>query len=85
MTAKLIYGEEIANKIREEIKQEVIQLKAKYNLVPGLATILLGTDPGSLSYITGKEKPLKNLVFIPNALTYRRLLNRKTCRYWSKN
>jgi methylenetetrahydrofolate dehydrogenase (NADP+)/methenyltetrahydrofolate cyclohydrolase len=63
MTAKLIYGEEIANKIREEIKQEVIQLKAKYNLVPGLATILLGTDPGSLSYITGKEKAAKELGF----------------------
>lgn len=63
MTARLINGEEIAKQIREEIKQDVIQLNAKYNLVPGLATVLLGTDPGSLSYITGKEKTAKELGF----------------------
>ena len=63
MTAKLISGTEIARQIREEIKQEVIQLKAKHNLIPGLATVLLGADPGSLSYITGKEKTAKELGF----------------------
>jgi methylenetetrahydrofolate dehydrogenase (NADP+)/methenyltetrahydrofolate cyclohydrolase len=63
MTAKLIMGAEIAKQIREEIKLEVEQLKAKHNIVPGLATILLGTDPGSLSYITGKEKAAKELGF----------------------
>jgi methylenetetrahydrofolate dehydrogenase (NADP+)/methenyltetrahydrofolate cyclohydrolase len=63
MTAKIISGAEIAKQIREEIKQEVLQLKAKYNLVPGLVTVLLGTDPGSLSYISGKEKTAKELGF----------------------
>jgi methylenetetrahydrofolate dehydrogenase (NADP+)/methenyltetrahydrofolate cyclohydrolase len=63
MTAKLISGAEIAAQIREEIKQEVLQLKAKHNLVPGLATVLLGSDPGSLSYISGKEKTAKELGF----------------------
>jgi methylenetetrahydrofolate dehydrogenase (NADP+)/methenyltetrahydrofolate cyclohydrolase len=63
MTAKLISGTEIAKQIREEIKQEVIQLKAKHNLIPGLVTVLLGTDPGSLSYITGKENTAKELGF----------------------
>jgi methylenetetrahydrofolate dehydrogenase (NADP+)/methenyltetrahydrofolate cyclohydrolase len=63
MTAKIISGTEIARQIREEIKQEALQLKAKYNLVPGLVTVLLGTDPGSLSYITGKEKTAKELGF----------------------
>jgi methylenetetrahydrofolate dehydrogenase (NADP+)/methenyltetrahydrofolate cyclohydrolase len=63
MTAKLISGTEIAAQIREEIKQEVLQLKAKHNLVPGLATVLLGSDPGSLSYISGKEKTAKELGF----------------------
>ena len=64
MTAKLINGAEIAGQIREEIKQEVIQLKAKYNLVPGLATVLLGADPGSLSYITGKRKNRQRTRFL---------------------
>jgi methylenetetrahydrofolate dehydrogenase (NADP+)/methenyltetrahydrofolate cyclohydrolase len=63
MTAKLINGAEIAQQIREEIRQEVIQLKAQHNVVPGLATVLLGADPGSLSYITGKEKTAKELGF----------------------
>ncbi|MGP8079211.1 MAG: bifunctional 5,10-methylenetetrahydrofolate dehydrogenase/5,10-methenyltetrahydrofolate cyclohydrolase [Dehalococcoidales bacterium] len=63
MTAKIISGAEIAAQIREEIKQEVLQLKAKNNIIPGLATVLLGTDPGSLSYITGKEKTAKELGF----------------------
>jgi methylenetetrahydrofolate dehydrogenase (NADP+)/methenyltetrahydrofolate cyclohydrolase len=63
MTAKLINGSEIAVQIRTEIKLEVEQLKAKHNLVPGLATVLLGNDPGSLSYISGKEKTAKELGF----------------------
>ncbi len=55
MTATLISGTEIARQIREEIKQEVIQLKAKHNLIPGLVTVLLGTDPGSLSYLYNRK------------------------------
>jgi len=56
MPAKIISGTEVAKQIREEIKQEVADLKARHNLVPGLATILLGDDPASKSYISGKEK-----------------------------
>ena len=42
MTAKLINGNEIAQQIREELKQEVNQIKEKYNVTPGLVTILVG-------------------------------------------
>ncbi len=56
MSAQIISGTEVAKQIREEIKQEVASLKAQHNLVPGLATMLLGDDPGSKSYIAGKEK-----------------------------
>jgi len=56
MSAQIISGTEIAKQIREELKQEVAHLKASYNLVPGLATVLLGDDPASKSYIAGKEK-----------------------------
>jgi methylenetetrahydrofolate dehydrogenase (NADP+) / methenyltetrahydrofolate cyclohydrolase len=56
MPAKIISGTEVAKQIREEIKQEVADLKTRHNLVPGLATILLGDDPASKSYIAGKEK-----------------------------
>ena len=45
MTAKIISGTEIAKQIREELKQEIAELKEKHNLVPGLVTVLVGADP----------------------------------------
>jgi len=63
MAAKLINGNEIAQQIREELKQEVAQLKAKYNTVPGLVTILVGENPASVSYVTAKQKTSKELGF----------------------
>ena len=63
MTAKLINGNEIAQQIREELKQEVTQLKEKYNVVPGLVTILVGENPASMSYVTAKQKTSKELGF----------------------
>ena len=56
MSAKIISGTEIARQVREELKQEVSDLKARHNIVPGLATVLLGDNPASKSYIAGKEK-----------------------------
>jgi methylenetetrahydrofolate dehydrogenase (NADP+)/methenyltetrahydrofolate cyclohydrolase len=63
MTAKLINGNEIAQLIREELKQETAQLKDKYNVVPGLVTILVGENPASVSYVTAKQKTSKELGF----------------------
>ena len=63
MTAKLINGNEVAKQIREELRQEVIQLKEKYNVVPGLVTILVGENPASVSYVTAKQKTSKELGF----------------------
>ncbi len=63
MTAKLINGNEVAQLIREELKQETTQLKAKYNVVPGLVTILVGENPASVSYVTAKQKTSKELGF----------------------
>jgi len=56
MTAQIISGNEIAKQIREELKQEIAELKEKHNLVPGLATILVGEDPASQVYVGQKEK-----------------------------
>ena len=56
MPAQIISGTEIAKTIREELKQEIAELKAKHNLVPGLVTVLVGEDPGSQVYVGQKEK-----------------------------
>jgi methylenetetrahydrofolate dehydrogenase (NADP+)/methenyltetrahydrofolate cyclohydrolase len=61
MTAFLIKGAEVAAQIREELKKEVAELKAKHNLVPGLVTILVGSDPASQVYVGQKEKTAKEL------------------------
>jgi methylenetetrahydrofolate dehydrogenase (NADP+) / methenyltetrahydrofolate cyclohydrolase len=63
MTAKLISGNEIAQQIRQELKQETAELKEKFNLVPGLVTILVGQNPASMSYVTAKQKTSKELGF----------------------
>lgn len=56
MTAQIISGTEIAKQLREELKQEIAELKEKHNLVPGLATVLVGEDPASQVYVGQKEK-----------------------------
>ena len=56
MPAQIISGTEIAKQIREELKQEIAELKEKHNLVPGLATVLVGEDPASQVYVGQKEK-----------------------------
>ena len=63
MAAKLINGNEVAQQIREELKQETTQLKEKYNVIPGLVTILVGENPASVSYVTAKQKTSKELGF----------------------
>jgi len=61
MTAQLIKGAEVAAQIREELKREIAELKAKHNVVPGLVTVLVGADPASQVYVGAKEKTSKEL------------------------
>ena len=52
----LIDGKKAAAELREELKQEVSQLKSKYNKVPGLTVILIGDLTPSQIYVRNKEK-----------------------------
>jgi methylenetetrahydrofolate dehydrogenase (NADP+)/methenyltetrahydrofolate cyclohydrolase len=61
MTAQLIKGAEVAAQIREELKKEIAELNAKHNVVPGLATVLVGSDPASQVYVGAKEKTCQEL------------------------
>ena len=54
MTATLIRGAEIAARIREELAAETARLKER-GVTPGLATILVGDDPASQSYVRAKN------------------------------
>jgi methylenetetrahydrofolate dehydrogenase (NADP+)/methenyltetrahydrofolate cyclohydrolase len=61
MAAMLIKGADVAAQIREELKKEIADLKAKHDLVPGLVTVLVGADPASRVYVGQKEKTSKEL------------------------
>ena len=55
MSARLIDGLRIAAEIRQDVKQEVLQLK-QAGIHPGLAAILVGDDPASKVYVSNKER-----------------------------
>ncbi len=55
MTAKIISGNEISKQIKEELKKEVDELKAKHNVHPGLAVIIIGENPASQVYVKNKR------------------------------
>jgi methylenetetrahydrofolate dehydrogenase (NADP+) / methenyltetrahydrofolate cyclohydrolase len=57
MSAVIIDGFEIARQVREDVAKKTAELKAK-GITPCLAVVLVGEDPASVSYVTGKEKAL---------------------------
>jgi len=62
-TTKIISGKEIASDIREELKKEVLELKERHGVTPGLVTILVGNDPPSISYVKAKQRTAHELGF----------------------
>lgn len=51
-----ISGKDLSSRLKEEMAVKVAGLKDKYGREPHLAVILVGEDPGSVSYVTGKAK-----------------------------
>ena len=57
MSAVIIDGKAIAQNVRKEVAEQVKELNAK-GISPCLAVILVGNNPASVSYVTGKQKAL---------------------------
>lgn len=53
--ARIIDGKALAQKIKDNISEEVSELKNK-GIIPGLAVILVGDDPASKVYVNNKKK-----------------------------
>ena len=66
----LIDGKKEAANLREELKKEVSQLKAKYNKVPGLTVILIGDLTPSQIYVRNKEKSAKEVGLKSEVIKY---------------
>jgi methylenetetrahydrofolate dehydrogenase (NADP+) / methenyltetrahydrofolate cyclohydrolase len=80
--AQLIDGKAVAAKIREQVKQDSERLKAEKGVVPGLAVVRVGEDPGSKIYVAGKQKAAREIGFnaaehhFPETATQREVLDR---------
>lgn len=55
MPAEIIDGKQVAAEMRIELKETVARM-ADDGIVPGLAVVLVGEDPASMSYVSAKEK-----------------------------
>lgn len=56
MTAKIIDGKEFAARVRGQVATHVARLKADHGITPGLAVVLVGSDPASEVYVRSKGK-----------------------------
>jgi methylenetetrahydrofolate dehydrogenase (NADP+) / methenyltetrahydrofolate cyclohydrolase len=60
MSAQILDGKSLASTIKAELTIRVAALKAK-GITPGLGTVLVGDDPGSVSYVNGKHRDCKEV------------------------
>jgi methylenetetrahydrofolate dehydrogenase (NADP+) / methenyltetrahydrofolate cyclohydrolase len=56
MSASIIDGKAIAAQVRADVAEQVEAFREQTGRVPGLATVLVGDDPGSAVYVAGKQR-----------------------------
>jgi methylenetetrahydrofolate dehydrogenase (NADP+) / methenyltetrahydrofolate cyclohydrolase len=56
VTARIIDGKSIAEKVQAEVAAEVAELRQQSGVIPHLVAILVGDDPASASYVRGKKR-----------------------------
>jgi len=74
----LIDGKKAAAELREDLKQEVLELKEKYNKVPGLTVILIGELAPSKIYVKNKEKSAHEVGLKSEVIRYPNDVEEKT-------
>ena len=74
----LIDGKKEAASLRLKLKDEVIQLKKKFNNVPGLTVILIGELAPSQIYVRNKEKSAKEVGLNSDVIRYSDQVDEKT-------
>ncbi|MDE3735119.1 MULTISPECIES: bifunctional methylenetetrahydrofolate dehydrogenase/methenyltetrahydrofolate cyclohydrolase FolD [Pseudomonas] len=67
MTAQLIDGKTIAARLRQQIALRVAERRQQGLRVPGLAVILVGSDPASQVYVAHKRKDCEEVGFLSQA------------------
>ncbi len=67
MVATVIHGPEVAEQIKQELREKVAELKAR-GVTPGLAVVLVGEDPASQQYVRNKVKACQELGIYSRAI-----------------
>jgi methylenetetrahydrofolate dehydrogenase (NADP+)/methenyltetrahydrofolate cyclohydrolase len=65
MTATIIDGKAVAARVRSEVAISVRQFEQELGRRPGLATVLVGDDPGSAIYVSGKQRASQEVGIVP--------------------
>jgi methylenetetrahydrofolate dehydrogenase (NADP+)/methenyltetrahydrofolate cyclohydrolase len=79
MSAQILDGKGLAAAIKADLTVRVSELKSQ-GITPGLGTILVGDDPGSLAYVAGKHRDCKEVginsirIDLPNNATEKDVL-----------
>jgi methylenetetrahydrofolate dehydrogenase (NADP+)/methenyltetrahydrofolate cyclohydrolase len=82
VSARIIDGKAIAKKIRAEQAEQVERLVARHGVRPGLAVILVGSNPASRVYVRNKIAACRevgirsDLIELPSEITQAELLRR---------
>ena len=78
---QIIDGKKVSAQVKEEVKQQTLELQEKYGLTPGLAVVIVGDDPASRVYVNNKKKACELVGFkseeyaLPAETTQEELLN----------
>ncbi len=64
MTAKIIDGKAVSQKIKDTVKEKVAQRIKEGKRAPGLAVVLVGADPASQVYVGSKRRSCEEVGFI---------------------
>jgi methylenetetrahydrofolate dehydrogenase (NADP+) / methenyltetrahydrofolate cyclohydrolase len=65
MTAEIIDGRAIAERVRGEVAAGVAEFVAAVGRTPGLATVMVGDDPASAIYVGGKQRACAEVGMVP--------------------
>ena len=74
----LIDGKKAAAELREDLKKEVLEIKEKYNKVPGFTVILIGELAPSKIYVKNKEKSAHEVGLKSEVIRYPNDVEEKT-------
>ena len=78
---QIIDGKKVSAQVKEEVKNQVLRLKAEHGITPGLAVVIVGDDPASRVYVNNKKKACELVGFkseeyaLPEQTTQEDLLN----------